>query len=159
MKIAIGSDHRGDEAARSLVESLRRNGHEPIVVGPCDGQSRDYPDEAYLVARAVTGGAADRGVLICGSGNGICIAANKVDGARAAIGYSIEAAEMARRHNDANIICFSGDHTDHRVIARAVDAFLRAEFEGGRHARRVKKIQAIESGRDPADVTESAPST
>lgn len=153
MKIALGSDHRGDHAVTSLAKHLREQGHEVILVGPCDGQSRDYPDEAFLVAKSVTDGNADRGVLVCGSGNGICIAANKVAGARAAIGYSIEAAEMARRHNDANVICFSGDHSDVNVIARSVDAFLRAEFEGGRHARRVKKIEAIERGEDPAKIT------
>lgn len=156
MKIALGSDHRGDDAVRRLAPALRDAGHEVILVGPCDGASRDYPDEAWLVGQAVVRRAADVGVLVCGSGNGVCIAANKIAGIRAAIGYSTHAAEMARRHNNANVICFSGDTMDYDTIEQGVNAFLAAEFEGGRHERRLRKIEAIERGEEPSNVSESS---
>lgn len=123
------------------------------MIGPCDGTSRDYPDEAWQVGKAVASSAAERGVLVCGSGIGVCIAANKVTGVRAALACSEKAAEMSRRHNDANVLCLSGDTMPADLIERAVDAFLTTEFEGGRHARRVEKILAIEQGRDPAAIT------
>lgn len=155
MKIALGSDHRGDEAAASLASTLRECGHDVLAVGPCDGTSRDYPDEAYLVARSVASGEADRGVLICGSGNGVCIAANKVPGVRAALACSVKAAEMSRKHNDANVLCLSGDGLSQQVINEAVLAWVDAEFDGGRHARRVEKITAIERGENPAAIGQS----
>jgi len=154
MRIALGSDHRGAEAIRALVEHLRGRGHEALVLGPCtpdrEVASCDYPDAAYAVAHAVADGDVERGILVCGSGIGVSIAANKVDGVRAALAFDVEAAEMTRRHNDANVLCISGDRaTTDEVIAMA-DAFLAAPFEGGRHGRRVAKIAAIERGEDPA---------
>jgi ribose 5-phosphate isomerase B len=152
MKIAVGSDHRGDEAVSRLVPLLREWGHEVLAVGPCDGTSRDYPDEAALVGRAVAHGEADRGVLICGSGIGVSIAANKVRGVRAALVCDEHSAAMSRKHNDANVLCMSGDRLDQTTIERCVRAFLETDFEGGRHARRVSKITAIERSEHPGPV-------
>lgn len=153
MKIAVGSDHRGDEALGRVVPMLRDLGHEVITVGPCDGTSRDYPNEAWLVGRAVTAGGAERGILICGSGIGVSIAANKVPGIRAALACDAHAAEMCRKHNDANVLCLSGDGPDQDTIERCVRAFVAADFEGGRHAQRIEKIAAIERGETPTQIT------
>ncbi|HAM38188.1 MAG: ribose 5-phosphate isomerase B [Elusimicrobia bacterium RIFOXYC2_FULL_34_12] len=144
MKIAIGSDHRGFRYKTELMKYLSINN---IVkdFGTFSEESCDYPDFAYKVAKAVASGRYKRGILICGSGNGICIAANKVKGIRAALGYSEKAAEFAVRHNDANIICFSEDFSL-KNIKKSVKKFLFAEFESGRHLKRVKKIKEIERG-------------
>jgi ribose 5-phosphate isomerase B len=115
-------------------------------VGTFSEESCDYPDYADIVAKAVASKKFNKGILICGSGNGICIAANKVNGIRAALGYSEKSAEFAVRHNDANIICFSEDFP-FPAVKRAVRKFLSSEFEGGRHLRRVEKIRKIEEGR------------
>lgn len=162
MKIAIGADHRGYDAARSLARALEAMGHEVVVQNggdPANGaMACDYPDRAYQVASAVANGSADKGVLLCGSGIGMCIAANKVDGVRAALVHDEFTAQMAKSHNDANVLCLSADMLGQRLIERMVEAWMTAEFEGGRHARRVAKIRAIESGQDPASVTsESVP--
>jgi ribose 5-phosphate isomerase B len=146
MKIAVGSDHRGDDALGRLVPVLRELGHDVIGVGPNDGSSRDYPDEAWLVGRAVSTGEAERGILICGSGIGVSIAANKVRGVRAALVCHEQAAMMSRKHNDANVLCLSGDALEQSVIEKCARAFLATDFEGGRHARRVEKIALIERG-------------
>jgi ribose 5-phosphate isomerase B len=156
MRIALGSDHRGAEAVQALVDRLRGAGHEPIICGVCTDQPCDYPDNAYLVAKAVSSGEADFGILVCGTGIGMSIAANKFHGVRAAVVYDEFAAEISRRHNDANVLCMSGDlNTTAQHLAMA-EAFIAAEFEGGRHARRVNKIIAIEKGEDPSTVTETA---
>jgi ribose 5-phosphate isomerase B len=152
MKIAVGSDHRGDDALTRLVPMLRDLGHEVIAVGELNGESRDYPDEAWLVGRAVASGEADRGILICGSGIGVSIAANKVTGIRAALVCNDHAAVMSRKHNNANVLCMSGDSLDQPTIEQCARAFLATEFEGGRHARRVEKIAAIERNEDPARI-------
>lgn len=156
MRIALGSDHRGDPALKAITPILRARGYELLPVGPCDGTSRDYPDEAWLVGRAVASGEADRGVLICGSGIGVSIAANKIKGVRAALVSGEDSAEMCRRHNNANVICFSGDSMSEDELERCIDIFLKTEFEGGRHARRVDKIAAIERGEDPSTISPSA---
>ncbi|MBT8484537.1 MAG: RpiB/LacA/LacB family sugar-phosphate isomerase [Phycisphaerales bacterium] len=149
MKIALGSDHHGTDAVAGLERALPRLGHEVRVLGPSCDDGCDYPDAAYAVATAVRDGAADMGILICGSGIGMCMVANKVNGVRAGLAVDRHAAEMTRRHNNANVLCLSGDrHSTDEVIAIA-QAFLGAKFEGGRHARRVDKIKAIERGLDP----------
>lgn len=150
MKIAVGSDHRGDDSLSRLLPLLRELGHKVIAVGVCDGSSRDYPDEAWLVGRAVASGEAARGILICGSGIGVSIAVNKVRGVRAALVCNVPGAAMCRKHNDANVLCLSGDGLEHSTIEQCVRAFLTTDFEGGRHARRVEKIAVIERGEDPA---------
>src|SRR5437870_4029987 len=109
MKIVVGSDHRGFEAKQRLAESLRRQGHEVVDVGTQGRDSVDYPDYAFEVARAVGEGRAERGILICGTGIGMCIAANKVRNVRAAPCHDSITAEMSRRHNDANVLCLSAD--------------------------------------------------
>ncbi|MEQ8316609.1 MAG: ribose 5-phosphate isomerase B [Phycisphaerales bacterium] len=157
MKIAIGADHRGHEAARSLARALENMGHEVIVHNggdaPENPQSCDYPERAHQVGGLVASGGADKGVLLCGSGIGMCIAANKVAGVRAALVHDEFTATMAKSHNDANVLCLSADMLGQRLIERMVEAWMTAEFEGGRHARRVAKIHAIERGENPSTVS------
>lgn len=151
MRIALGSDHHGVRTVRTLIEHLRQLGHDAEVFGRGDGESCDYPVSAALVAHEVAEGRADAGVLVCGSGIGISIAANKVDGIRAALVHDVRGAEMSRRHNDANVMCLSGPGTEPADATRMLDVFLTTTFEGGRHARRVGQITEIERGHVPAD--------
>lgn len=144
MKIAVGNDHRGVAVKQRVVGLLTELGHEVQDVGANGPASTDYPDSALQVAEAVGGGAADRGVLVCATGHGMCIAANKVAGVRAANCRDLIDAELSRRHNDANVICLSADLIGEELIDRMVRAWLATEFEGGRHARRVDKIAAYE---------------
>src|SRR5947209_2954527 len=146
MRIAIGSDHRGFEVKRRIVSLLERLKHEVRDYGPAQPGSVDYPDFAFQVAQAVSQKQVDRGILICGTGIGMCIAANKVKGVRPAPCHDSITAEMSRRHNDANILCLSADLLGGELLDRMVRIFLETEFEGGRHARRVEKIGRIESG-------------
>jgi ribose 5-phosphate isomerase B len=150
MRIAIGSDHRGFDAKRRLVPMLRQLGHEVSDVGPDGNDSVDYPDYAYQVAKAVSDGRVERGILICGTGIGMCIAANKVKGVRAAPCHDSITVEMSRRHNDANVLCLSADLLGDELIGRIVRLWLETEFEAGRHARRVDKIKRIENEQPPA---------
>lgn len=145
MKIVVGSDHRGFEAKRRLVGFLARSGHEVTDAGPDTSECVDYPDFAFRVAKAVADGEADRGVLICGTGIGMCIAANKVPGVRAAPCHDSITAEMSRRHNNANILCLSADLLSEDLAERMMKIWISTEFEGGRHARRVDKITRFES--------------
>ncbi len=154
MKVVLSADHRGASAIRSLADKLNRDGFEAQVLGKCEEASCDYPERAFDVASAVAQGKADRGILICGTGIGMSIAANKVKGARAAVVHDEITAQLSRSHNDANIICMSADLLGQRLIEKISDIFLRSEFEGGRHARRVRKISAIEAGQDPSQVKE-----
>jgi ribose 5-phosphate isomerase B len=151
MRIAIGADHRGCEAAARVSERMEKAGHEVIRAGTFSEAPSDYPDPAYEVAAKVGGGAVDRGMLICGSGIGMSIAANKVRGVRAALVHDELSAEMSRAHNDANVLCLSADLLGPRLIDKIVDLWMETPFEGGRHARRVNKIKAIEEGRAPYD--------
>ena len=144
MRIAIGSDHRGFVIKHKVVESLKRLEQEVIDVGPHTAESVDYPDIAQIVALQVSNGTVDRGILICGTGIGMCIAANKLPGIRAAPCHDDLTAEMSRRHNDLNVLCLSADMLGERLIDRMVEIWLSTEFEGGRHARRVEKIAGME---------------
>ncbi len=144
MKVAIGNDHRGSAVKRRVVELLQRLGHEVVDCGAATDESVDYPDYALAVAQVVSNREADRGILICGTGIGMSIAANKVRGVRAAACHDDITAELSRRHNDANVLCFSADLLGERLIDRMIDIWLRTDFEGGRHARRVDKIRQIE---------------
>jgi ribose 5-phosphate isomerase B len=153
MRIVLGADHRGIELTRAIEAHLRDSGHDVRMLGQCTGNSCDYPDSAWLVGRAVGTGEADRGILVCGSGIGMSIAANKVAGVRAALVFDELAATMSRGHNDANVLCLSADLLDQTLVLRIADVWLKAEFEGGRHARRVGKIMAIERGEDPSRVS------
>jgi ribose 5-phosphate isomerase B len=152
MRIAIGSDHRGVAVVDRLIERLEALGHQVLPVGRCGTDSCDYPESAWSVANFVADGQADRGILVCGSGIGVSMAANKVPGVRAALVHDAAAAEMTRRHNDANVLCLSAERTDPDAAEAIVTAFLDAPFEGGRHARRVAMLAEIEAGRDPASV-------
>ncbi len=154
MKIVVGADHRGITAARNVVDKLRREGHEVDLSEGCDGPACDYPERAYPVAHAIADGQAERGILICGTGIGMAIAANKVKGVRAAVVHDELTSELSRSHNDANVLCLSADLLGQKLIENIVEVFLKTPFEGGRHARRVRKIEAIEQGRDPGSVTE-----
>ena len=144
MKIAIGSDHRGFDAKKRIMALLEKLGHEVTDVGPFGNESVDYPDFALQVANAVGAGQVDRGILICGTGIGMCIAANKVRGVRAAPCHDSITAEMSRRHNNSNVLCLSADLLGEELIERMVRIWLQTEFEGGRHARRVDKITRFE---------------
>ncbi|HEY2841099.1 MAG TPA: ribose 5-phosphate isomerase B [Pirellulales bacterium] len=144
MRIAVGSDHRGFNVKENLVQLLKKLEHEVVDCGTHDCNSVDYPDIAAVVARQVSHGEVDRGILICGTGIGMCIAANKVPGVRAAPCHDDLSAEMSRRHNDLNVLCLSADMLGERLIDRMVEIWLRTEFEAGRHARRVEKIAALE---------------
>lgn len=150
MKIALGADHRGLTAAQGVVSQLRADGHDVCVLGETSGQPCDYPDSAYMVASAVAAGRADRGILICGTGIGMCIAANKVKGVRAALAQDELSAQLSRTHNDANVLCLSADLLGQTLVKRIVEIWFRTGFEGGRHARRVEKIRLIEEGHDPS---------
>jgi len=145
MRIAVGSDHRGSAMRAKIAELLARLGQEVIDVGSSDEQPVDYPDVAADVARRVSGGEVDRGILICGTGLGMSIVANKFPGVRAAPCHDDLTAEMSRRHNDLNVLCLSGDMLGDRLVDRLVEIWLNTEFEGGRHARRVRKIAEMES--------------
>ncbi len=140
MKIALGADHAGVEAKRRLADLLRREGHEVADLGTQGEASVDYPDFAQAVARAVAGGSAPRGILVCGTGIGMSIAANKVPGVRAAKCNDPLEARLARAHNDANVLCLGARVTDLSVMEEMVREFLATPFEGGRHARRVAKM-------------------
>lgn len=140
MKIAIGCDHAGYDLKEHIARRLRKQGHQVQDFGTYSPDSVDYPDFAHPVATAVESGKADFGILICGSGNGVCMSANKHAGIRAALAWKVDLARLARQHNDANILCLPGRFVSHRLAAKMVDAFLSTPFEGGRHERRVKKI-------------------
>lgn len=144
MRIAIGSDHRGFLLKSRLIEYLQQQGHQIVDQGTNGSDSCDYPDYAQAVAESVSNQNAERGILICGTGIGMAIAANKVPGVRAAPVQDELTAEMSRRHNDLNVLCLSADMLGQKNIENMVDVWLKTEFEGGRHARRVEKISQIE---------------
>lgn len=144
MRISIASDHAGFEQKQLLAAHLRDAGHEVADLGPDSDDRVDYPDFARAVALSVADGEAERGILVCGTGIGMAMAAGKVDGIRAANVVSPEFATLAREHNDANIIALSGRFVDLATNERIVDAFLGTAFSGGRHAERVRKIMDIE---------------
>ena len=144
MRIAVGTDHRGYALRGKIIELLERLGHEVEDMGTKTDEAVDYPDIAARVSRKVSQGEADRGILICGTGLGMCIAANKFPGVRAAPCHDDLTAEMSRRHNDSNVLCLSADLLGERLIDRMIQLWLTTPFEGGRHARRVEKISAIE---------------
>lgn len=146
MRVAIGSDHAGFDQKQLLKAHLLAEGHDVIDVGAdSSGVSVDYPDFAKDVGRIVAAGDADFGALVCGTGIGMAIAANKVSGVRAANATDPEFARLARQHNDANVIAVSARFVSEEVNASIVDAFLGTEFEGGRHQKRVDKIMAEEA--------------
>lgn len=152
MKIAVGSDHRGFDAKQLIKAVITQMGHECLDFGTDGTHPVDYPDLAYVVATAVSRQEADRAILICATGLGMSIAANKVKGIRAALCHDELSAHVSRDHNDANILCLSGDQIGEVLVRKIVEAWLNTEFSKGRHQRRVGKIAAIEEGRDPREL-------
>lgn len=142
-KVALGADHAGVALKDELADHLRARGIEVLDLGTHGTDRVDYPDFGAAVGRAVASGDAALGVAVCGSGLGICMAANKVPGVRAATVHDVTSARLTRAHNDANVICLGERLTGPEVAKDAVDAFLDAEFEGGRHAGRVAKLDAL----------------
>jgi ribose 5-phosphate isomerase B len=149
MRLVVGSDHAGFELKSVIVDHLRQAGHDVTDLGPHNSAPVDYPDFGAAVGRAVVAGQADRGVAICGSGIGIAIAANKVVGVRAATVHDATSARLARQHNNANVVCLGQRLTGPAVALDSLDAYLAAEFEGGRHQGRVDKISALEPALAP----------
>lgn len=147
MKIAIASDHAGFDQKAPLKEYIESLGHEVVDLGPDSSERCDYPDYADKGARYVASGKADRGVLICGTGIGMALTADKVPGIRAAAIQTPQFAELLREHNDGNVICISGRFTSLEQNEEIVRTFLETAFAGGRHARRVEKIMRED---DPA---------
>lgn len=152
MRVAVGSDHRGFTVKSRVIELLTRLGHEVVDAGASSCDSVDYPDIALDVGQKVGGGEVERGILICGTGLGMCIAANKVAGVRAAPCHDDLTAEMSRRHNDLNVLCLSADMLGEKLIDRMVEIWLNTEFEGGRRARRIEKIVEIERRSSQASI-------
>ena len=144
MKIAIGSDHAAVDERRAVAAALREAGHDVQDLGCEADQSVDYPDYAAKVARKVASGDAERGVVLCGSGIGVCMAANKIAGVRAATITDEWMAELARRHNDANVACFGARRTAVAAIVSMTRVFLATDFDGGRHTARVAKIDGLQ---------------
>lgn len=148
MKIAIGADHAGFVLKDQVRDALRQAGHDVVDVGTNSAESTDYPDYAGAVAHDVISGVVERGVLVCSTGVGMSIAANKVDGIRAALAVSPEEVRLTRAHNDANIITIGARYTDAQTASEMVRVFLETPFDGGRHARRIAKIAELEKNHD-----------
>jgi ribose 5-phosphate isomerase B len=144
MRVAIGCDHRGIEFKQSVIKVLEENGHTVKDFGSYTPDAVDYPDIAKAVCAVVVSGEFDRGILICGTGIGMCIAANKVKGIRAALCHNSFCALRSRQHNDANVLCM-GSEIVKDEMPDIVNTFLTTGFEGGRHQRRVDKMTAMES--------------
>lgn len=140
MKIAIGGDHAGFVYKQSIIQALQNNGHEVVDFGPFSEASVDYPDFAHPLSTAVEKGDCTFGILICGSGNGVAITANKHQGIRAALCWNESLGELARLHNDANVLCLPARFIDLALAQSIVNKFLTTAFEGGRHLNRVNKI-------------------
>ena len=156
MRVCLGSDHRGVHIKSRLIQALQQNGYEIFDEGTNSDEPVDYPDFAAKVAQKVGCGQADRGILICGTGIGMAITANKFPGIRAASCHDEVMVEMSRRHNNVNILCLPGDLIGDRPIDELVLMWLQTEFEGGRHDGRVKKIDSIEAtNRQPRSGTQN----
>ena len=151
MKIALASDHAGYAEKERLKPLLTDLGLEVEDLGTASEESVDYPDYAAAVAERVARGEASQGVLVCGSGTGMAIAANKVHGVRAAVAWSEETARLARRHNDANVLALGARTTAPEEIAKIVRAWFTTAFDGGRHGGRVEKIKQLEESQSPTE--------
>lgn len=143
MIIPIASDHAGFDAKKITVKLLEEMGHMPVDFGTHSEDSVDYPDFAVQVAKKVNDGEHEQGVLICGSGQGMCMTANKYPNVRGALVYSEKSAELTRGHNNANILCLPGRELDEKQIKKILEAWFGTDFEGGRHERRVNKINSL----------------
>ena len=152
MRIAVGNDHRGVKAAEEVKAIVAQLNHECVDFSSSSEHPIDYPDVAYQAAKAVSEAKADLAILICGTGIGMSISANKVKGIRAALCYDELNAQISRHHNDANVLCLSGDLLGTTALRKIVETWLTTDFSGGRHLRRVNKIKAIEEGNEPSTV-------
>ena len=152
MRIAIGSDHAGFQLKQTLGQWLRDNGYEVTDLGTDSEDRVDYPHYGALVGQAVARGDVDRGVAVCGSGQGICMAANKVPGVRGGVIRDDADAEMTRRHNDANVACFGERFTEPQAAIAALRVFLTTPFEGGRHEARVEQLGRLDESHGNPDV-------
>lgn len=150
MIVGIGADHRGAHSAKALMDRLSSMGHTVKPYSSMTGDTCDYPLPAFSLGNALAQNHVERGILICGTGIGMCIAANKVHGVRAALAHDELTAEVSRSHNDANVLCLSADLLGQRLIEKIVDTWLVTPFQGGRHSRRLDEIALIEQGIDPA---------
>ena len=139
-KIGISGDHAGFEYKEKLVQSLKSQGYEVKDFGPHSEESVDYPDYVHPIANGLESGEFDFGVAVCGSGNGVCMTANKHANVRAALVWNNDLAELGRLHNDANVVCIPARFVDYDLAEQMVSTFLKTDFEGGRHQRRVDKI-------------------
>ena len=155
MKVAIANDHRGHAAIEQIKTIISQLGLECVDCSTPSDQPVDYPDHAYIAASMIAEKKADRAILVCGTGIGMSMAANKVKGIRAALCYDELAAKLSREHNDANVLCLSGDLIGPTMVRKIVETWLTTDFVAGRHLRRVKKIEAIEKGDDPREITTS----
>jgi ribose 5-phosphate isomerase B len=144
MRVAIGSDHAGFELKKKVIDLLSKLGHEIADQGSFTTDSVDYPDLAAAVAESVQRGEAARGILMCGTGIGMSIVANKFRGVRAAVCHDVQTAILSRQHNDANVLTMAGRGFDHELAVKMVEEWMRADFLGDRHGRRVDKIRKIE---------------
>jgi len=144
MKVSIGSDHRGIDQRAKIADAIESAGHEVDDRGTDSTEACDYPDVASDVARRVSGRQSERGILICGTGIGVSIAANKIPGIRAAVCHDLHTVEMSRRHNDANVLCMAAD-IEEPMMRDMVAKWLATSFDGGRHERRVGKITSLEN--------------
>lgn len=152
MKIAVGSDHRGFAAKEQIKAIIAELGHECVDFGTDSNDPVDYPDKAYEAAMAVSRKDADLAILACGTGIGMSITANKIKRIRAALCHDELSAQISRHHNDANVLCISGDLIGDVLLRKIVEVWLNTEFSGGRHQRRVRKINAIENGKEPGEI-------
>lgn len=152
MRIAIGSDHAGFLLKEQLEQWLLANGYDVTDLGTHSEDRVDYPDYGAAVGHAVARGEADRGVAVCGSGQGICMAANKVPGVRGGVIRDVQDAEMTRRHNDANVACFGERFTEPAPAIEALQVFLETDFDGGRHQGRVEKLARLDETHGASDV-------
>lgn len=146
MKLVIGSDHGGFRAKEALIKALRADGHRVVDLGTSSEESSDYPDFAGKVGVVVARGKTPRGILVCGTGIGMSIAANKVKGVRAAVVWSIKTAALAAEHNGANVLCLGGRVFPKSKLINFARIWLKTPFGGGRHRRRLKKISVMEKG-------------
>ncbi len=155
MKIAIANDHRGLALKKQVETIVNELGHERFDFGTFDDQPVDYPDVAYKAVLAVANKEFDRAILLCATGMGMSIAANKIGGIRAILCYDELNAQIARTHNDANVLCLAADFLAVGELRKIITTWLNTEFSGGRHQRRIDKISAIRQGKDPRSLNAS----
>ena len=149
MKLSMAADHRGYQTKERMKVFVAELGHETMDCGTDSTKPCDYPDCAYPAAKAVADGKAERGILFCGTGIGMCLAANKVHGVRTALCHDEVTVDMARRHNDANMLCLPSDSLGEKQMMQIIRIFLEVPFDGGRHQRRLDKLAQIEQDQKP----------